>query len=274
MRIQTIELPNSGYGASAPSLTAYLQDNVAAHADRLRPAVIVCPGGGYEFCSDRESEPVALEFLSRGYQVFVLDYTVLSKDEERELLPFPQQDLARTVALVRENAGDWRVDPDRVATLGFSAGAHLCASYSALSRCASFAALVDLDLSQIEVNAQVLCYPVIDLSCGWPSDAAHAERISSDANLLALQNTVDASTPRTFICHTASDGGVPVRNSYRYASALAEAGVDHELHVFHAGPHGMSLATSQAAKNSMYEDARVATWIDLACGWLAEGDRR
>lgn len=272
MRVVTVDLPASGYGARAATLTAYAQDNVAAHEGRLRPAVVICPGGGYEFCSDRESEPVALEFLARGFQAFVLDYTVLDQDEQRELLPFPQRDLAHAVALVRERAAEWSVDPARVCTLGFSAGAHLCASYAWLSRRPSFARELALALDDIAVDAQMLCYPVVDLSAGWPSDAAQTARISSNAELLALQNTVDEGTPRTFLWHTASDDGVPVRNSYRYAAALAERGIDHELHVFHRGPHGMSLATRQAAKDERYENARVATWVDLACGWLMEGD--
>lgn len=270
MRIERIELPASGYGVKAPVLTAYLQDNVAAHEGRLRPAMVICPGGGYEFCSDRESEPVALEFMGRGFQAFVLDYTVLDPDEDRELLPYPQRDLARAIAYIRAHAKDWGVNTEEVSILGFSAGAHLCASYSALARQKEFSSSLSLEASEIAVSAQVLCYPVIDLSAGWPSDPKRAARITGNEKLLALQGTVDEGTPRTFMWHTASDSGVPVRNSYRYASALGDCGVDHELHVFHRGPHGMSLATPQAAKNDLYEDDRVALWVDLVCGWLEE----
>lgn len=270
MRIETIKLPPSIAGGHAPTLTAYLQDNVAAQAERARPAMLICPGGGYEFCSDRESEPVALAFAARGYQAFVLNYTVLGTATNEPLLPVPQRDLAHAVALIRKRAATWSVDPTHIATIGFSAGGHLCATYGALSRREDFAADLGLTCPDIAIEAQILCYPVIDLTAGWPSDPARIAPIC-DSSLVAAQKLVDAKTPRTFLWHTATDSGVPVRNSYAYAAALAEAGVDHELHVFHRGPHGMSLATRESSKDSRYEDARAATWLDLAIDWLEEG---
>ena len=77
MRIERIELPASGYGTKVATLTAYVQDNLKDQAQRRRPAVVVCPGGCYELCSDRESEPIALALVARGLQAFVLDYAVL-----------------------------------------------------------------------------------------------------------------------------------------------------------------------------------------------------
>ena len=108
--METVELPRGGYGDHTPLLSAYVQDNVAAQHGRRRPAMVICPGGGYEFCSDREAEPMALAWVARGYQAFVLDYTVL--DAERAaageaLLPAPQRDLAHAVACVRSLAAEW-----------------------------------------------------------------------------------------------------------------------------------------------------------------------
>lgn len=270
MRIEVIELPKQGYGDKIPTLTVYAQDNVAAHEGRRRPAVIVCPGGGYEFCSDREAEPMALAFVARGYQAFVLDYTVLDSSERRPLLPYPQRDLARAADYVRGNAEELHVDEGRIAVLGCSAGGHLCAAYSSLCRDASFAASMGLTCSDIAIDAQVLCYPVIDFSAGWPTDAERVEPICAPGPLRAAQNLVDEGTPRTFIWHTAADDGVPVRNTYRYVAALAEHGVDHDCHVFHRGRHGLSLATSQSAKDESYKNGHVARWIDLAVEWLEE----
>ena len=134
MRTERIELPSSGYGSKVAMLTTYAQDDVDAQAGRLRPAALICPGGGYAFCSDREAEPIALALLARGLQAFVLDYTVLDGGEAGPLLPAPQTDLARAVALVRSHASEWGVDVARLGLLGCSAGAHLCATYVALSR--------------------------------------------------------------------------------------------------------------------------------------------
>lgn len=275
MNIQTIILPVNGYGTHAATLTAYVQHNIGARADRERPAVVICPGGGYEFCSDREAEPVALAFVARGYQAFVLDYTVVDADEEamgHALLPAPQRDLANAVAEVRGNAHAWHVDASRIAIIGFSAGGHLCATYSGVSRDPEFARDLGFTCEDIAVSAQILCYPVIDLAGGWPKDPARVPRLCGEATpeLLSAQKLVDAGTPRTFIWHTASDQGVPVRNSYVYAEALAAAGVDHDVHVFHAGPHGLSLATEESAKDATGVMPHVARWFDLAIEWLEE----
>lgn len=270
MRIETVSLPSSGYGSKPVTLTVYAQDNVAAHEGRRRPAVIVCPGGGYGFCSDREAEPMALAFVARGLQAFVLDYTVLDEGETSPLLPHPQRDLARAVALVRENAEGWHVDADQIAILGCSAGGHLCATYTGLAQDPAFAAELGLAPEQIAVNAQILCYPVIDLTAGWPSNPELIPAICGE-ELVHAQELVSPATPRTFVWHTAADDGVPVRNTYAYAAALAEAGVDHDCHVFHRGRHGLSLGTKQSAKNATYENAHVAHWLDLAIEWLEEG---
>ena len=97
---EKINLGNSGYGTRDTILTTYVQNNLEGVPARRRPAVIICPGGGYEYQSDRESEPIALEFLKRGYQAFILEYAVLEENETKGLLPYPQMDLAKAVAYV------------------------------------------------------------------------------------------------------------------------------------------------------------------------------
>lgn len=271
MHIETIELPTSGYGTPTPTLTTYIQDNLASQEGRLRPAVVICPGGAYRMCSDREAEPIALAWVARGFQAVVLDYTVFDEDEASPLLPHPQRDLAHAVATVRAHAGAWHVDPERIAMLGCSAGGHLCASYSRVMRDPAFAAELGLSCDDMAVSAQVLCYPVIDFTCGWPSDAFYAHRLDPTEALAHAQNLVDAATPRTFLWHTATDATVPVANAYRYAEALASHGVDHECHVFHRGRHGLSLATAQTGEDDLHRDAHVAAWLDLAAEWLEEG---
>lgn len=271
MRIETIELPESGYGDKTPALTAYLQDNIPAQAGRLRPAAIICPGGGYHTCSPREEEPVALALVSRGFQAFTLDYTVLDEADAasgRALLPFPVHDLAHAVALVRDRAEEWSVDADHIVLFGFSAGGHLCAAYTALSRRRSFAWGLGLSCRDLSVSAQVLGYPVIDFSCGWPGDDVYEQALCDSGELSAVQELVDADTPRTFIWHTAEDGFVPVANTLRYAEALAAAGVDFDCHIFHRGRHGLSLATNQTGVDDEHRDVHVARWLDLATEWL------
>lgn len=271
MRVEKIELPGAGYGAKIPTLTAYVQDNIEDQPARRRPVALICPGGGYAFCSDREGEPIALALLARGYQAFVLDYTVTDATETAPLLPAPQVDLARALALVRSRADDWRVDGARIGLVGCSAGAHLCATYTALAKDDAFLARAGVSDTEACVAWQVLCYPVVDLDAGWPPDPAYAARICEEGSLLRrAQDLVSDATPPTFLWHTATDETVPVNNAYLYAAALAHAGVDHELHVFHAGRHGLSLATEQTAHYPGDAIPHVAHWVDLAAEWLGD----
>lgn len=271
MRVEKIGLPSAGYGSAAAALTAYVQDNVADQAARRRPGVVICPGGGYAFCSDREAEPIALALLARGLQAFVLDYTVLDEVEAQPLLPAPQTDLARALALVRSRADEWHVDAHDLGTLGCSAGAHLCATYAALAHDEGFLAAAGVGADEACTAWQILCYPVVDLDAGWPPDPAYAARICPEGlPLRHAQDLVSPATPPTFLWHTAVDATVPVRNAYLYAQALAAHGVDHECHVFHEGRHGLSLATKQTAHHPGDALPHVARWLDLALEWLRE----
>lgn len=276
MRIETIELPSSEYGDETPTLTTYIQDNIPAQAGRRRPAVVICPGGGYHMCSERESEPVALAFAARGFQAFVLDYTVLDEKEfaqGRTLMPYPLYDLAHALALVHERAEEWDVDEDRITVAGFSAGGHLVALFSAMARRREFAHDADVSARDLEFSSQILGYPVVDFACGWPEDDVYVRALCADAEYTAAQDLVDEDTPRTFLWHTAEDSFVPVRNSLLYAAALDRAGVDFDCHVFHCGRHGLSLATDQTGADEEHQDAHVARWFDLALEWLDEDPR-
>lgn len=271
MRVEKIGLPSAGYGSAVAALTAYVQDNVADQAARRRPGVVICPGGGYAFCSDREAEPIALALLARGFQAFVLDYTVLDEAETQPLLPAPHLDLARAVATVRAHADAWHVDEKSVGLLGCSAGAHLCATYAALAHDEGFLAAAGVSADEACTAWQILCYPVVDLDAGWPPDPAHAARICPEGSPLRhAQDLVSPATPPTFLWHTAVDATVPVRNAYLYAQALAAHGVDHECHVFHEGRHSLSLATKQTAHHPGDALPHVARWLDLALEWLRE----
>ena len=126
MTVEKLEL-KSNPGAT---LTAYLLDTSREMPNMTdRPAVLVIPGGGYYMCSDREAEPIAMAFAVHGYNTFVLRYTV----GEGKDFKMPLADAEEALALIRERAEEWRVIKDKIAAIGFSAGAHLAAALSTLS---------------------------------------------------------------------------------------------------------------------------------------------
>ncbi len=246
-----------------------------------RPAVILCPGGGYLMTSDREAEPVALRFLARGYHVFVLRYSVQTR------FPEPMLDLARAILMVRARAGEWLVDTDQIALCGFSAGGHLAASLGVLWDKPLLHEPLGVSADQIRPNALILGYPVIDLELvanfrmtreleGTEvgiKDHILSTVLGPDPALslreqYRLDLHVSAVTPPTFIWHTAEDELVFAQNALRFAMALAEHRVPYELHVFERGRHGLSLADETTDMDQQMINRESQVWMDLALAWL------
>ena len=83
---------------------------------RKRPAILILPGGGYEFLSEREAEPIALHYLAEGYNAFVLYYTC------NERYPAALRDAAYALYKIRMRAEEFGIDPHKIAVIGSSAG--------------------------------------------------------------------------------------------------------------------------------------------------------
>ena len=110
--------------ATDARLYTYILDNFEEiDSNRTRPLVLICPGGGYEFTSDREAEAVAVQYIARGFHACGLRYSVAPAE-------FPQSlcELAWSVAYLREHAKEYGIKPDKIIVSGFSAGGHLAAS--------------------------------------------------------------------------------------------------------------------------------------------------
>lgn len=228
--------------------------------ERVRGAVLVCPGGGYVGRAQHEGQPIAACYNAAGFHAFVLQYRVAPNHH-----PAPLLDVSRALRLVRYNAAAWRVDPDHIAVCGFSAGGHLTASLGVHYGLNLLNVGDGLDAVSCRPDALVLGYPVISSASfahvGSFKNLLGAEPDPELLALMSLENQVTAETPPAFLWHTAEDGGVPVENSLAFAGALSEADVPFELHVYPKGRHGLGLAK---------EDPHVATWMDLSIGWLRQ----
>lgn len=246
-------------------LTGYLRDKTDEMPGyNTRPAVLILPGGGYAYCSTREADPIAVQFLQAGYQVFTLIYTT----DHAPLRWQPLTEAAQAILYLRRNAEALRIVPDKIAVIGFSAGGHLAASTALLWDAAPVQQALGITGTEARPNAVVLAYPVI-------SGGKYAHRGSfdnlcgTDAELLqtmCLENRVRPGLPPFFIWHTVTDEAVPVQNSLMLASALKENGVPFELHLFAEGGHGSSTCTSEVNTPSR----RNAAWVPLCTGWLAD----
>lgn len=228
-------------GASAP-LRCFIQRTSGQIAPRrLRPAVLILPGGGYSHVSEREAEPVALRFAARGWSAFILTYSVAPHK-----FPTALREAAMAMRWIRENAGAMEVDANKVAAMGFSAGGHLCGTLGTMFDCPEVRDIGPAAL--LRPDALGLCYPVAvswgdthegSFRCLCGEDAALRRRLSLDA-------LVRPDMPPVFLWHTRNDETVPVRNSLLLAQSLQEAGIEFAMHIFRQGRHGLSTADSQA----------------------------
>lgn len=232
---------------------------------RKYPAVVICPGGGYEMVSAREAEPVAVAFFSAGYNTFILNYSV--KENAGSLRPLTQ--LAATIAQIRKNASEWYTKEDQIAVEGFSAGGHLAASLGVLFNkpevLTQFA-----DRENIRPDAMILCYPVITADefahVGSIERVSNAKKGTEEYQWFGLDQHVDEYTPPAFIWHTSEDRVVPVENSLKMAASLSKAKVPFELHVFPKGQHGMSVCTEEVDTSNAYN----GRWVEWSVQWLKE----
>lgn len=262
MICEKIALRKEEPGVKTPTLTTYvLYDPL--EQNRKRPAVLVCPGGGYEFCSPREAEPIAMQFVAAGYQAFVLDYSVKPAKYPRAL-----EEASMSVALIRERAEEWSIDVDKIAVCGFSAGGHLAGN---LANCWAAENLASFE-GKNRPNAAVLCYPV--LTAGEFAHQGSFENLLPDPkdqnarDKVCLENHVSSNTPPTFLWHTAADSCVPVENSLIMATELQKAHIPFELHIYPEGGHGLSLANAEVCAETESYYSHVATWMPLAIEWL------
>ncbi len=256
------------------TVTTYIHDQSPEMVHPPRRAIIVCPGGGYQFHSDRENEPIAMAYYTAGLQVFVLRYSI----REHAVGDAPLIEAAMLVKHIREQAEAYQVDPNYVFITGFSAGGHCAAMAGTLWNDPAVREALGTDRGEApegiqKPTATVLCYPVItggphahrgsiDTLCGGPSEGtAGAERYS-------LELSVTADTAPAFIWHTFNDTAVPIQNTLLYINALAAAGVPFECHIYPDGPHGLALCNFETAPTP------GSAWINETCaGWIREAVR-
>ena len=233
-----------------------------------RRAIIVCPGGGYGFCSDREAEPIATSFLAAGFATFVLRYSVKENAANYQ----PIKEVALAVKYVREHAENYNVDPAYVFTCGFSAGGHLAASAGVLwNDPVVREALGDAPSGINRPTGMILAYPVITAG-EWAHKGTIAnlcgtkEYTKEQGDRFSLELHVDETTCPAFIWHTFADKCVPVQNSLLMAEAMTKAKVPFELHIFPKGQHGLSLCNELVGTPLPHN----ACWIELAVRWAQE----
>ena len=253
-------------GMSGCNVKAWLHDyeGVEGITQRNYPAVIVCPGGGYNHISPRESEPIAIEYYRAGYNTFILTYTV--GEGVKGFTPLKQ--LATTIAQIRANADAWETRPDQIAVCGFSAGGHLACSLGTMFNKEKFLQAFGRT-DHIRPDAMILGYPLILTDENGSSRALRlisgAEPGTEEYHWFGLDQHVDSETPPTFMWHTVTDPVVPIVNTIKLAEALSAAKVPFEYHVLPFGGHGLGTCKKEINQTAYPYNER---WMEWSIRWL------
>jgi len=233
-----MEAPAKGDGVvrltnvSEATLTVFRAPSTTVPA----PAVIICPGGGYQILAiNKEGTEVAAWLNTLGITGIVLKYRVPNNRDGA------LQDIQRAVRLVRSRQKEWNIDPARLGVMGFSAGGHLCARLSTTFGTASYPPIDDVDRLDDRPDFAVLVYPAY----------------LGDKGNLAPNLTVSGTVPLSFIAHSEDDQNF-IAGSKLYVAALTAAKVKHEFALYPTGGHGYGLHSAKDAK----------AWPDRCAAWL------
>ncbi len=232
-------------GAFIPNIVSYIHEDKS-----IRPALLIVPGGGYRMVAHSEGEIVAKNFYEKGYNTFVLSYTVALFDNN-PLKHQPLKDISKALLFIRKNAAEFNIKVDQLAICGFSAGGHLCGSLAVHYDAPEFKPDGEYQGISNRPDAVILSYPVITSGQYAHKDSFVAlfgeDALQEDLDYMSLEKHVNKNTPPVFLWHTVTDETVPVENSYLFSEACKKQGVPYEMHIFSKGPHGYSLANTEWA---------------------------
>lgn len=282
------------------SLTTYLLDpSPEILKGTPRPLVLICPGGGYLYCSDREAEPVALAFNAMGYHAAVLRYSTyystknkIIRHEEmhpdpHKLFPQPMIEIALAFELFHRYHREWQIDTQAMGLCGFSAGGHNVCMFGTHWHKPLIQQATRLAGEQLRPAFVISGYGLLDIE--FAIDAAYA---SNDSNKIATTqqilcaitgqsiiskekmrelspiHAVSKDTPPSFLWATSEDLLVNAQDSAAMALALAREGIAFELHIYEKGGHGLSVANYGSANQLNHLDLRAHQWLSDVEQWL------
>lgn len=243
-----------------PTLSVYLPDGSQTNTS----AVVICPGGAYaRLAIDKEGHTVARWLNTIGVAGIVLKYRLPRPELSAGQKPWPIQDGERAIRLTRSRAAEWKIDPQRVGLMGFSAGGHLASTVGTHIEEAPRAKADLVERLSARPDFMVLVYPVISMKEPITHEGSLHNLLGAtpDPKLVEFysnESQVTPQTPPTFLVQ-AKDDRVSVENSLRFYAALQKAGVPSEFHVLEKGGHGFGLGVN---------GGEPATWPALCAVWL------
>jgi acetyl esterase/lipase len=224
-------------------------------------AVLICPGGGYvHLAYTKEGVNMAKWLNSLGITAFVLKYRLPSDSIMENKTIGPLMDAQKAMRIIRGNAAEWKINPDKIGVMGFSAGGHLASTLSTHYE----EKVYNSDTISAKPDFSILGYPVISMQ----PDIAHMGSRKSlldnyppaeEVNKFSNELQVNRNTPKTFLFAAEDDQTVPIQNSIDYFEALIKFHVPAELHIYQKGGHGFGLAKNGGTESN---------WPNACENWL------
>ena len=245
-----------------PTLTAFFP----APEQATGAAIIVCPGGGYGHLADHEGSHYARWLNQQGIAGFVLKYRLGTSGYRH---PAMLQDAAHAIRTVRAHADEWKLDVKRVGIIGSSAGGHLASTTITHWDSGDTNATNAIARQSSRPDLAILCYPVITMTDPFTHKGSRANLLGTNPPTellkeLSTELQVNNETPPCFIWSTMEDKTVAVENSLALATALRQAKVPFDLHIYERGPHGIGLG------NKTFDVAKFHPWTRDCEFWLRE----
>ncbi len=243
---------------SDPTIKVFLPEKDKATG----AAILICPGGGYSCLAYDHEGFILAEWLNKqGIAGILLKYRLPSDEimEHKEVGPL--QDAQQAMRMIRNNAKQWNLDPDKIGVIGFSAGGHLA---STISTQFDRKVYKTKDTTSARPDFSVLVYPVISMKDGVTHRGSRENLIGKSPsedmiNQYSNELQITKNTPITFMIHSADDGAVPIQNSLGYFKALQDNKVASEIHIFEKGGHGYGMREVKETHKQ---------WQSLMLEWL------
>lgn len=179
------------------------------------PAVFILPGGLFQYCSEKEMEPIAMFYVQQGFNAFTLAYTTAETVGEDQVFEAAYKDAQEGLAYLRRNAAKLHINPKNIAAVGFSNGAGLAAALGTKA--------------EDKPDALVLGYPIL-----------HSEkREAMELIMPDFSQHISQATPPAFLFAPQDDAVVSPAGILKFALALEEKKVTYENHIFSKGAHGL-----------------------------------
>lgn len=247
-----------------PSITPYFPKAGTATGT----AVLVIPGGGYEAVAiDPEGYTIAQKFCDIGITAFVLKYRLPDDRIMIDRSIGTLQDAQRAIQIIRQRAGEWNLDSNKIGVIGFSAGGHLA---STLGTHLTATVIDNITNINLRPDFMILMYPVITMGNythqGSKNALIGANAPAAQVTLFSNEKQVTSDTPPTFIAHAYTDPVVPSVNSTQFYYALLNAKVICEKHFYNTGGHGFGLTSPNPQENLL---ELIQNWLKTN-GWLPQ----